>query len=436
MKFYSKNIMADSLTGTLFALEGIRKSLVILNGPTGCKFYHSAISDNQYPRQISFDPLNYPETFYFGQPRIPCTYLDSYDYVYGSQDKLNALLDFIREEDYALAAIVNSPGAALIGDDLAGIASKKLSHIPLLVIENPGFSQSFYTGFQNTLKVLLQKLPLKTEPKRKGTVNLMGISIYNKYYRGDIEEIQRLLSLCGIEVTCVLCADTELETLLNIPQADLNVVFYPELGLDIAKYLEEAYHMPYFLFDKGLPLGFDLTEAFLTGICKVLYGDQRLPEVSASFIQALEKARAEAYIHISRVHSLTGLPRGSTFSMEGLSSSLYAYTDFMFHYLGMLPNALQLSEGDPRLFIGPLSDLLEKHGLESALHRSLYDTESNLVFAGGNTIAQLKLHHHIFSGIETELPSLGYIDVLPKTHLGIQGSLLLIEQILNGMIFS
>ncbi|MEW9123216.1 MAG: nitrogenase component 1 [Thermotaleaceae bacterium] len=431
MKFYSKNITADSLTGAIFALEGIQKSIVILNGPTGCKFYHSAVSDYQYSRQISFDPLNYPETFYFGQPRVPCTYLDSYDYVYGSQDKLNALLEVIREEDYALAGIINSPGAALIGDDLEGIVSKKFSRLPFVVVENTGFSQSFYKGFQDTLIALLQKLPLLEEEKREGTVNLIGVSIYNRNYRGDIEEIQRLLALCGIEINCVLCADTELEALQRLPQAALNVVLYPELGLNIAKYLEEIYHMPYFLFDKGLPVGFDLTSSFISGICKRLRR-----EISAPFIQKLEKARADAYIHISRVHSLTGLPRGIPFTVEGPSSILYAYTDFLFHYMGMIPNALQFSEGDPRLFAEPLQKLLENDQLTQALNRSLYEAESDLVFASGNTIAQLKLKNHIFSGIETELPSLGYIDVLPKTHLGIQGSLLLVEQILNGMMFS
>ena len=57
----SENIWPDAFSGAIFALEGIKDAVVILNGPTGCKFYHSAISDYQYPRDLSFDPLNYPE---------------------------------------------------------------------------------------------------------------------------------------------------------------------------------------------------------------------------------------------------------------------------------------------------------------------------------------------------------------------------------------
>jgi hypothetical protein len=40
-----------------------------------------------------------------------------------------------------------------------------------------------------------------------------------------------------------------------------------------------------------------------------------------------------------------------------------------------------------------------------------------------------------FSGIEISLPSIGYIDVIDKTHLGASGGLFLTEQILNGLVY-
>ena len=39
-----------------------------------------------------------------------------------------------------------------------------------------------------------------------------------------------------------------------------------------------------------------------------------------------------------------------------------------------------------------------------------------------------------FCGIEIRLPGMGYIDLVPKTHLGIRGALFLIEQVLNGLM--
>ena len=40
----SKSISPDSVTGMIFAMEGIRNVIVLLNGPMGCKFYHSTTS--------------------------------------------------------------------------------------------------------------------------------------------------------------------------------------------------------------------------------------------------------------------------------------------------------------------------------------------------------------------------------------------------------
>ena len=39
------------------------------------------------------------------------------------------------------------------------------------------------------------------------------------------------------------------------------------------------------------------------------------------------------------------------------------------------------------------------------------------------------------SGIEIALPTIGYIDVIDKTHLGSSGGLFLVEQILNSLVY-
>lgn len=434
MKNYSENIMPDALTGAVFAVEGIRRSVVILNSPTGCKFYHSAVSDSRFTRENTYDPLKYPEVYYFGQPRVPCTYLDSYDYVYGSKDKLEDILDFVSRGEYELAAIINSPGAALIGDDLQGIARRKLKEMPFIVIENPGFSSNYYVGFQNTIIELLKKLSLKKQENKKMAVNIIGLSIYNKYYKGDKKEIERLLSHWGIAVNCFISADTTLEEIENIPRAMLNIILYPELGIDIAQYLNEELDMPYYVFDKGMPIGFDLTQEFIFGIIRNLkqYGinDQ---SGMITFIDQMEKARADAFIPISRLNSLTGYPKGAEFSIEAVSSSAFAYLQFFMNYFGMLPKAIKIEQDGIQMYKEHIRELIKRHGLNNVINKEILETDSDIVFANGSTIAQLKLMKYEFTGIEIALPTLGYTDVIPKTHLGIQGSLLLTEQIVNSL---
>lgn len=423
--YFSKNITPDSLSGMVFALEGLKNSVVILNSPTGCKFYHSAVSDYQYTRQMTFDPLNYPEEFYFGQPQVPCTYLDSYDYVYGSREKLEKLMKFIKGRKYDVIAIINSPGAALIGDDLEGIVRPYIEDEVLVTIESPGYSNNMHVGYSEAVRLLLESLELEKKEQPATKVNLIGISIYNKFFKGDIQELREILSMCNIDVNCVLCADTSLEKIKNIGDAALNVVVYPEFGLDTAEYLKERLDMPYFHFEGGLPVGFDATEKFIKEIAEIL----GMP--INTFIENLERARGQAFIHLSRLHSLTGLPRNARFSISGPPSSAMAYSSFFVHYLGMLPEAIDVEKNHENSHEEKLKKMLEEHGLSETLGRSVLDNPGQLLFADGNTISQCTREHDGFSAVEIDIPSMGIIDIIPKTHFGIKGSLYLIEQIIN-----
>ena len=40
----TRSITPDSITGMIFAAEGIDHVVTLLNGPMGCKFYHSTTS--------------------------------------------------------------------------------------------------------------------------------------------------------------------------------------------------------------------------------------------------------------------------------------------------------------------------------------------------------------------------------------------------------
>jgi len=427
MNSYLKSITPDGLSGIIFALEGIAGSVVLLNGPTGCKFYHSATSDNQILRQLEFDPLNYPINWYFGQPRVPCTYLDSGDYIYGGKDKLVEALEYIRDNvAHSIVAIVNSPGAALIGDDLLGIARSVLGDETIIAIETPGFSSDICAGFETAAIALIDAIdPPKLAPTAR-TVNLLGISIFQKYVLGDLAELRRLLGLCGITVNCALCADSSPEAVRNISSAELNVVVRPEYARETAEHLKQRLGTPYYVAEP--PIGFAATEKFVRDICDMLGCD------AAPAIEVSERARAGAYTYISRVNSLVGLPKGARVSVEGTYSEQLAYFKFFVQYLGMLPEAALTF--CPRVDYAKLQfeEFMRGHGLADVLERDIFEAQNELVFASGATISQLRNAGQHFVGVENALPGLGYIDVIPKTHLGVAGASLLVEQVLNGLL--
>ncbi len=431
MKPCSENIWPDGFSGAIFALEGIKDGVVILNGPTGCKFYHSAVSDFQYPRDLSFDPLNYPEIFYFGQPRVPATFLDGYDYVYGAQSKLEKILQRVaKKREYQLVAVVNSPGAALIGDDLQRLVERERLDKPYLCLENTGFSGYFSEGFQNALLQLLQTLSLRPTKKLPHSVNLVGISIYHKHYSGSIKELEGLLAQCGIKVNSTFCAGSSLTQLQHCNQAALNVLLYPEYGLELCRFMEAELGIPYLAPLSGLPIGFDSCELWIKEVTDSLGVDAHPVELH------IERARAHAFMHLSRYNSVTGLPRGTSFAIKAEPALATALTLWLHQYLGMVPVAVETVPTHIEHAGVALASYLQQNHLGAAWGQPVLSTPADVVFADGNTLAQVQLLQQQPScGIEIALPSLGYLDVVDKSVFGPSGSLLFLEQILNGLRF-
>ena len=423
-------IAPDSLSGTVFACEGVQGATVLLNGPTGCKYYHSSLSDSQTIRMLDFDPLSFPIEWYFGQPRVPCTYLDNSDYVYGSQDKLEEALAYFKDDKTTeLLCLVNSPGAALVGDDLDRIAQSSLDGKRFLSLQTPGYSIGMCAGFETAACLLVDRLasgaPANPVPRR---VNLIGMPLYLRNYAGDVAEMTRLVELAGLEVGCVLCGGGSVAQVAQMCNASLNVVVHPEFGLKTAQFLEERFGTPYYVCD-GAPVGFAATEKALADIAQLAGGD------AGPVVRESEQARMRAFSFLSRLHSLTGLPKGVTFAVEGTYSELFALVSFLSDYLAMVPVAAWPAFPQADCYKDKLVELMKDLQVPQALDASPSSCQAELVFASGSTIARMQLEGHSFSGIETMLPTMGYLDVVPKTYLGIRGALQLVEMVLNGLHF-
>ncbi|WP_010255957.1 nitrogenase component 1 [Treponema primitia] len=435
MNYYSENIAPDSFTGAIFALEGISDACVVLNGPTGCKFYHSAISDSQFLRTASYNPLEFIEGFYFGQPRVPSTYLDGNDYVFGGGEKIANILRTVVKKGYALIAVINSPGAALIGDDLSRFLEEEVKDIPCFSMENTGFSGSFGLGYQNAIIGAMKAIGLRStgltsegEAKKK-TVNLLGLCIYQKYYDQNYLTLKNLLGLCDIEVIAAPGAGDDTAALRRMAEAALNVIVYPEYGRMIAEFLHKEYGMPCLCPEEGPPMGFDAASSFVRQVCEALGADP------GKALELIDRARARAYLYLSRFSSLLGLPKGTLFSLKAEASTAYALTKWLCGYLGMIPAAISVLPESDTEFTEKLRIFLTGIHYQETLQKSIIETTTHILLGDGNTVAELKLYGQRFCGIEIMLPVLGYLDITEKTIFGGQGALFLLEQILNGLRF-
>ncbi|MCQ1536698.1 nitrogenase [Methanosarcina sp. KYL-1] len=425
----------DAFTGSILAVEGIRDAAVILNGPTGCKLYHSFFSDRQFPRESSHDPMAFQDEFYFGQPRVPCTCLEGEDFILGSLEKFERALAAVAAKETGLLVVINSPGASLVGDDLESVIKKAGLQDRCFVMEKPGFSLPAARGFENTALALLEHMKLRPLPHPQPLhhfaspkkVNLIGLSLLHKHWEGSVAEMKRLLAFLGLEVGAVFLAGTSLDEIRESSDAACNIVLFPEYGRRVAEWYRERFGTPAVFSPLGAPLGFDASECLLREVAAVLNIDP------APALAEVRKARQASYRQISRFHSFSGLPKGASFSIRAESSLAFPLTHWLYSYLGMAPLAVRLLPGSDPEASSSLKAFLEEKGFCEAWERDPALESADIAFADAHTLQLLKAKGCCKAGIEIALPDGGYIHFIPKTYLGVSGALLLLEEIINGL---
>ncbi len=419
-------ILPDGFTGAICAIEGIKDAAVLLNGPTGCKFFHGAISEGLYPRADSMNPLKFSEEFYFGQPRVPATYLDDHDYVFGATRKLEKILPFVEKKGHGLIAIINSPGASLIGDDLKRFINDANLKIPSFAVESCGFSESFATGFENTLIEAIKKINPSLCHKKDKSVNLIGISILHKFWEENIAILERLLNLCGIRVNSVLCCGCSIHDIKNLGKARINLAVHSELTKELAPFLKNFTGLETLLPEMGAPIGFEATQSWIIAICKNLDAD---PEPA---LESLQKDHKRVKTTLGRFYSLTGLPKGASFAICADGSIALSLTAWLYKYLGMVPIYVKVCESREK-DRQSLKKFLKTIGCIDAWKRDVSEIMPDVAFGSQAFISFFRLKNPRVAGVNMAFPNDGYMDILPKGFTGGKGALWIVEKILNGL---
>ena len=158
--------------------------------------------------------------------------------------------------------------SAMVGDDIEAM-TKEAQEQGEPVIESllAGFNGDSHYGYENLLTDIFKKIP-KVKKIEQSTdnklVNIIGI-IPNQdiYFKGDLEEISRILAGIGLKSNTFFNSNgvKELETAQD---AVLNIVF-SKWGIKAAEYLKSEYGTEYIVFDK-IPTGFDEVKKFVNTI--------------------------------------------------------------------------------------------------------------------------------------------------------------------------
>jgi light-independent protochlorophyllide reductase subunit B len=99
--------------------------------------------------------------------------------------------------------------------------------------------------------------------QRRPRCNVLGPTALGFRHRDDLQEVLRLLEGIGIEVSVVAPWGAAPDDLARLPQADFNVVMYPETAGLAASWLQRNHRQP---FTRQVPIGVQATDAFIAEV--------------------------------------------------------------------------------------------------------------------------------------------------------------------------
>ena len=246
-------------------LSGVRNSIVITHGPSGCA----------YGVKQSYKLTNSRNS---GSPYEPVisTNIDQNRIIYGGEKELKTALREVQEKySPEVIFVATSCAAGIIGDNVEGVVDSMRDEIkvPILPIHCEGFAGEYRSGFDLVFReiVKLMDKPSVEDKKRLAKkVNIVGgkMGPERTEVDTDVKELVRLIEGMGAEVHSVIAGNCSMEQLRAAPAVAVNCTLCLDIGYAVGMAMLETFGTP--LNSTILPYGIAATEKWLQGAASFL----------------------------------------------------------------------------------------------------------------------------------------------------------------------
>lgn len=413
--------LPDGLTGAIMALEGIPDAAVMLHGPGGCRTHHAVLATAVSGK--GDDGVEFWEPYYYGYPEVPATFLEEADFINGAYARSVDGLRTVSGRSPSLVVVIDSPGAALIGDDHdSAIAEAGLAGIAFRMRE-PQASVPATEGCDHALAEVMRFLSPERRSPRSGTVNLIGLSMMDRDWAAARDELCGYLEDMGLEVACCPGAGSDVASLVRSVDSELNVVVCPEQCRELSEWYASM-GVPSVASPAGAPVGLDALEAWIRAVADAAGRDPSaaLDRVRGCRIRLRDKLAGLRY-GVLRI-------RGLTFSVAAPASVARPLAEWLYGYMAMIPEAVSVDPGSDPDQAEALRSFLESKGLGRAWGRE--PEECGAVLADCVTAVTMASSGMCRAGIPITYASLGLDDIIPRPVYGIAGALYILDEVFHG----
>ena len=208
--------------------------------------------------------------WYDNQKLVFCSGLRELDAVLGDDQKLINKVKMAAEDlKPEFITVLGSPVPMIIGSDFTGIATEIESETGVASLGFDTTGLNYYDKGVSQAYLKFAKRFLKPcDAKEAKTVNILGATPLDYSHNENIADLISLLERNGYKVNASWSMHTDFETIKQTTKAEMNIVISVS-GLELARYLEKKYQMPYIT---AVPVGVSgerrLLEALEAGTVK------------------------------------------------------------------------------------------------------------------------------------------------------------------------
>ncbi|NLL95144.1 MAG: hypothetical protein GX224_05285 [Thermoplasmatales archaeon] len=411
------SIAVDGFIASIMAAESMPGCRAILHGPGGCRMHTTRLSANEAIR-----PYECREgPFFFGHPRVPCTYVDEEDYINGADYKVTELLNLI--DDAEVCVVVTSPGTALIGDDLHGAVARSSFRGKTVIPEYCHMSEPAHMGYDSTVAEIVSAVCRPTE-RVDDVVNVVGLPILLEGWRETVDELRSYLGAMGLTVGAFVGAGCTIGELAESTRACVNVAILPEF---CARTAEIYGRMGVPTIYPGAPLGFDATSDWIRAVAEATGKD---PDGALSMVDSVRGHASN--VLTSGLHAGV-IARGATFSVKLENSLALPLAQWLYEYLAMFPVCVETRGWWDDGYRERMEAFLDGIGCGDAIGREIGKTRADAAFAEGYTAKILEKRGVCSVGVDMGKPSKVRLRFRERPVLGARGAMRLLDDLFNDL---
>ena len=276
----------------------------------------------------------------------------------------------------------------------------------------------------HTLAAVMDFISPERREVRKGSVNILGLSLMDKDWKAARDELVGFVESMGLEVISAPGAGSSVKDLVASVDAEFNIIVCPEMCSGLREWYESI-GIPSIESDKGAPVGFDAVDSWIDAIAETTGRDPSVPR------RAVARCREAVFDKFAGIRYNALRIRGLTFSVAGTASVIRPLTEWLYSYLAMAPEAVRADPGADAVQAEALRGFLESTGFGYAWDRE--PVPCGVVLCEGITALTMKLADQCRAGIPIGYSSMGLDDIIPRPVYGTKGALYILDEILHGV---